>query len=336
MSEHYPWQHAQWAEIQRRIQGDNLPHALLLSGSAGLGKQEFARDLASVLLCSHSDKIMQACGRCQQCRLLRAESHPDFYPIDRAQGSRQILVDQIRALNAYMVMGSQYGRYKIGLISEAETLNRNAANSLLKILEEPPASSLIVLVSSSYMQIPATLRSRCQRVLFSLPSRAKAAAWLSEQVPDCNAQLLVSLAHGQPLTAKDYCGGDILQIRDLAFSDLSQLLMGRVSAVTLAKRWQKMSFPMLLDWMLSWVMDIVRLRFNADTNHLDNPDFYPGLDGFSKGIKLECLYGLLDELLEYKGTLDIALNQRLRIEDLALAWSTRWQKNIGRNNVRYQ
>lgn len=326
MSERYPWQHTQWAEIQRRIQGDKLPHALLLSGSAGLGKQEFARELVQILLCSQSDRTIQACGCCQQCRLLGAGNHPDFYPIDRAEGSRQILIDQIRALNTYMVMGSQYGRYKIGLISEAETLNRNAANSLLKVLEEPPAGSLIVLVSSSFMQIPATLRSRCQRVHFSLPSRHKAATWLSEQAPDCNAQLLVSLAHGQPLTAMELCRGDILQMRDLAFSDLSQLLMGRVSAVTLAKRWQKMSFPRLLDWMLSWVIDVIRLRFNADTNHLDNPDFYPGLDSFSKTVNIECLYELLDELLEFKGTLDIALNQRLRVEDLALAWSTRWQK----------
>jgi DNA polymerase-3 subunit delta' len=326
MSARYPWQQTQWAEIKHRIRDGNLPHALLLSGSAGLGKQQFARELVRVLLCSQSDKTIQACGRCQQCRLLRAQSHPDFYPIDRAPGGRQILVDQIRALNAFMMMGCQYGRYKIGLIGEAEALNRNAANSLLKILEEPPARSLIILVSSTSMQMPATLRSRCQRVLFSPPSRANAAAWLSEQVPDCNAQLLVSLAHGHPLLAREFSQGDFLQVRDTAFSDLSALLMGRESAVTLAKRWQKVELSMLLDWMLSWAMDIVRLRFGADTNHLDNPDFYPRLDGFSKCIDIRCLYALLDEMLEFKRTLDIALNQRLRTEDLALAWSTRWQK----------
>ena len=178
MSAPYPWQGRPWRKLQNQVQNKSLPHAMLLYGQSGLGKLDFSEALVRSMLCDQPDESGIACGNCQGCRLLAAGSHPDFCYVSTEDESQQIKIDQIRALNEFMELTRQCARYKIGLISKAEALNQNAANSLLKTLEEPPLGTLILLVSSNVGRLPATLRSRCQHVLFTLPKRHESSAWL--------------------------------------------------------------------------------------------------------------------------------------------------------------
>jgi DNA polymerase-3 subunit delta' len=332
----YPWQQRQWNNIQQQILAHKLPHALLICGQPGLGKLGFAIELAHSLLCSLSDEEGRACGRCQSCQLCASDSHPDLHIVTREEDKRQIRIDQIRTLCEFMVLSRQFDRYKVSVVCEADKLNNNAANGLLKTLEEPPPYSHIILVSSSLLQIPPTLRSRCQQMAFSVPSRESGALWLSEQLPACNSGLLISLAHGQPLTARELADGDQMQDRKMAFDVLMRLLASRVSAVAAAKQLEKIDLSQLLDWFISWLMDAVRLQLNAQANCLDNPDFHQELNGISRSSDLSCFYGLMDEMIEFKRLLVNSLNPQLLLEDIVLAWSTSWHNSQRIAHVRQQ
>nr|MBA3730995.1 DNA polymerase III subunit delta' [Gammaproteobacteria bacterium] len=147
LPESYPWHAAQWAQYARRAQEATLPHALLLSGPAGLGKLSFAHRFARFLLCD-APVGSNACSCCRACHLLSVGNHADFLHTAPEGDSQQIRIDQIRALSHFVSLSRDSGRYKVALISNADTINRNAANSLLKTLEEPPPFSVILLVTA--------------------------------------------------------------------------------------------------------------------------------------------------------------------------------------------
>jgi DNA polymerase-3 subunit delta' len=262
-----------------------------------------------------------ACERCQGCRLSAAQSHPDFYQITADDGSQQIKIDQIRAFNEFTFLSRQFAPYKIGLISAAETLNQYAANSLLKTLEEPPAETLILLVTHNAARLPATIRSRCQRIDFVPPPRSQSVGWLKDRVNEINPEVLLPIVHGRPLEALDLVRSGKLQVRQSVFDDLIRLLSDEVSPVSCARRWEKIDIPLLLDWLMTWLLDAVRLHVGADANRLDNPDFYQNLTVLSGRSKLQYLFELYTEMLEFKRVSDSSLNPQLLREDILLAWS---------------
>lgn len=156
---------SQWKILQSRVKSEKVPHALLLTGSRGVGKMRFAREFANSLLCK-SPRVDTgvACGECSACKLVAAGSHPDYVEVAPEQDSRVIKTQQVRALCEQLGLTAQFGGYRVALISPANVLHGGAANCLLKTLEEPRPRVVIILVSSKIGAIPATIRSRCQRV----------------------------------------------------------------------------------------------------------------------------------------------------------------------------
>ena len=143
----FPWQVAQWQLYEHAIANNRLAHALLLSGPAGMGKNRFANFLAASLLCNAPDEHLYPCNQCKSCTLYNAGNHPDINYIQPEDEGKQIRVELIRELIEFINLKSQYERYKIAIIDPAEAMNRSAANTLLKTLEEPPALSMLILVS---------------------------------------------------------------------------------------------------------------------------------------------------------------------------------------------
>ncbi|MFO7642692.1 MAG: DNA polymerase III subunit delta', partial [Candidatus Competibacteraceae bacterium] len=167
MDEGLPWHEPLWRQFQQSRAAGRLPHALLLAGPAGLGKLAFAKRLARALLCETPDVEGDACGRCRSCRLFQAGSHPDYRMEQPVEEGKAIRIDPIRELCGFLGFTAQYGGYKIALLEPADRLNLNAANSLLKTLEEPPGDCLLLLVTAHPARLPATVRSRCQKVSFA-------------------------------------------------------------------------------------------------------------------------------------------------------------------------
>jgi DNA polymerase-3 subunit delta' len=235
------WQGPAWQTLAQRAERGSLPHALLLGGAEGLGKRAFAEAFVRARLCEHPRDGF-ACGSCRTCALLEAGTHPDRVLVTLEENPNthklrsEIVVEQIRALSARLAMATQLGGWQVAVIDPADAMNPASANALLKTLEEPTPSSLILLIADQPWRLPATIRSRCQRVDFAFPARAEAEQWLRAQgIPDATRAL--DAAGGNPGRALAFAQNDELQRRDSVARDLAALARGRASVYAVAHAW---------------------------------------------------------------------------------------------------
>ncbi|THD09608.1 DNA polymerase III subunit delta' [Rhodanobacter lindaniclasticus] len=235
-----PWHEEHWSRLQARRERGALAHALLLCGAPGLGKRQFAQRFVRGLLCTEPVRG-EACGHCRGCQLTAAGSHPDRVELTfglRRDGTprTEIVVDQIRELSARLALRSQLGGWQVVTIDPADAMNAAAANALLKTLEEPAAQTMLILLADAPWRLPATIRSRCQRIEFHLPEPALALAWLQrEGVADGRAALTAS--GGNPGLAMQWARQGALEQRTEVRRDLAALAGGRGQATEVAKRW---------------------------------------------------------------------------------------------------
>ncbi|MBY4597287.1 DNA polymerase III subunit delta' [bacterium BD-1] len=244
MSTLAPWQQRVLDKALASLAEGRLGHALLLVGAERLGKQAVAELLGKRLLCGSPGADGLACGRCRGCQLFAAGTHPDFrdvsfLPNDKGDKLRsEIIVDQMRELGQWFALTPQLGGAQVALIHPAHALNTAAANALLKTLEEPAPGRYLLLVSDRPGRLPATIRSRCQRLEFRLPARAESEAWLRAQGhgPQALAKAL-DAARGHPGLAADWLEAGSLALRGEVQADLNALADGRKAPVELAQAW---------------------------------------------------------------------------------------------------
>lgn len=235
------WCRAQWEVLAARAANGTLPHALLLCGPAGLGKRALTEAFVRARLCE-SPRDGQACGACRACKLLAAGTHPDrmlvTLEVNEKTGKlrKEIVIDQIRDLSSRLAMASQLGGWQIAVIDPADAMNTPAQNALLKTLEEPGDASLIVLVADQPWLLSATIRSRCQRVDFAIPSHDEALAWLSARGVE-SAEAVLAAAGGNPGQAWLLAEQGGMQRRQEVARDLLALAAGRAHSREIGKAW---------------------------------------------------------------------------------------------------
>jgi DNA polymerase-3 subunit delta' len=278
-----PWQLLQWRRMVTLVNANKLPHAFLFSGVAGIGKELFAKHLSSFLLCdavkcaadSDDKSIISACRQCKQCKLFESESHPDFKLIEPEEGSTTIKIDQIRQLVNFFSHSSQQGGRKIAILTPAEALNNNAANALLKTLEEPSFNSVIILVSHQSGMLLPTIRSRCQVLDFSQPSVENSLEWLnthndqsSDKAPltDEDIAETLFLANYSPLKALSYLEIDALAEYRRMLQELGAILKNDCLSTALASRWNDDISILRLSWIMLWLEQILKLKFGTKLN----------------------------------------------------------------------
>ena len=240
------WLLPTWNSLAASLVHRRLHHALLIAGPVGLGKLDLARALVASALCERRREDLFACGSCRSCQLLAAGSHPDrvhvtFLPRPKPNEDKlrtELIVDQIRELSQRLSLASQFGGLQLTLIEPAEAMNENAANALLKTLEEPTAASVIILVCNDASRLPATIRSRGQRIDIAVPSRELALDWLSGQSVDkARAEAALDIVQGNPGAAKQLIMDGGLDLREQCEHDLGALADGRSGALSIADRW---------------------------------------------------------------------------------------------------
>lgn len=274
MDDRLPWHRAVWQQCQQRLASGRLPHALLLTGPAGLGKRAFAMRLAGALLCAAPTAEGDACGQCRGCRLFQAGSHPDLRTVQPAEDGKVIKIDQIRDLAAFLGHTAQYGGYKVAVLEPADRLNVNAANSLLKTLEEPPGACLLLLVTAHPARLPATIRSRCQPLRFGLPPPTVALSWLTGRLAEpLDGEALLAVVGGAPLAALRQAGGERWQMRRALVECYDQVQVGQLDPIRAAESWAQGDLAENLRWLIGWHTDLIRLKMNpGEPSRLSNPD----------------------------------------------------------------
>ena len=237
-----PWQQSLIARLRAQARQDRLPHALLIEPGTRTVSRDFGWRLAQALMCAQPGD--DACGSCDSCRLMAANSHPDFSFVTRERNpkregrlNRDISVDQIRQLIHRMTLTGSQQAGRCALIYPAERMNREAANSLLKTLEEPPPGTLMILLSHHPARLPVTIRSRCQHWRVDFPSRDQAEDWLRGQgVDETSIGPALDLAEDDPQQAFQLVDTGFLRMQQDFEHRLQGYLEGRTDAPSLVQQ----------------------------------------------------------------------------------------------------
>ncbi|MGE0384810.1 MAG: DNA polymerase III subunit delta' [Gammaproteobacteria bacterium] len=308
-----PWNVPHWRNLWQARAAGRLGHAVLLAGARGVGKEQFALALAGGLLCQ-APTDAGGCGICRACAMFAAGSHPDFMRLGCEEDSDTIKVDRIRAVVEFMNLSRHEGVYKVVMIAPAEAMNRAAANGLLKTLEEPPAGAIFLLVAHEPGRLPATVRSRCQRIAMRAPE-AMARAWLEDQLgAQAPVDDLLALGNGAPLAALALSGTDAVARRRSLAADLRGLRDGRSTPLEILERWSALGARSVFPVLAGIVHDAVVARVSETPAGVLGDD----LRSLSKALSFNELFDIHEKLVEHLETLRGAsgLREQSLIEDL--------------------
>jgi DNA polymerase-3 subunit delta' len=323
VAEAYPWQQALWQQLAGRQQH---AHAYLLHGPAGIGKRHLAERLMALLLCQRPNGL-EACGQCKGCHLLAAGSHPDNYILEPEEADKGIKVDQVRDLVGFVVQTAQLGGRKVVLLEPVEAMNINAANALLKSLEEPAGNTVLLLVSHQPSRLLPTVKSRCVQQACPLPDQASSLAWLTEALPECGEderRELLTLAGGSPLMARRLHQQGVREQRALVVDGVKKLLKQQASASQLAEAWKTLPMAMLFDWFCDWTQAMLRYQLTQDEEGLGLADMRKVVQYLAGKTPQARVLAMQDWLLQQRQKVlnKANLNSVLLLEALLVQWAS--------------
>lgn len=320
------WQFPAWNQLLAHR--EKLPHALLLSGRPGLAKSALAETFAMGLLCDRPSNDGQPCGECQSCNWFSQGNHPDFRRLQpesmapeaedesaakkEKKKSDQIKIEQIRATEGFLAVGTHRGGARVILIDPADAMNATAQSALLKNLEEPPPGTVYLLVTSRPQRMLPTIRSRCRAVPMGIPPVAEAVAWLkAEGVEEAESALAASA--GAPLAALAAA-----ELEPARREFLGKLADPAADPIALAQACDVLEPALVVGWLQRWVYDLLsvrlagRVRYNAPAKSL--------LERWGPAQDPAALTRLQRRLSEARGLAQHPLNTRLFFEDLLMQY----------------
>lgn len=325
----YPWQVESWQALQGLR--NRLPHALLLNGTQGIGKFELALNFAHSLLCETPLDNGMACRECNSCHWLEQDSHPDFRLIqpealsaqddgeEKSGGkkpSREISIDQIRNLSGFANLSGHCGGYRVVVINPAESMNHNAANSLLKTLEEPTDKLLFLLVSHKPQQLLPTILSRCLSFTIHTPTREVGAAWLAQQGVKSPENALAQTGFA-PLQALSWAqSGEGAEERVILLKAIRQPTV--LDALALADGLQRSAPIHVIHCLQQWCHDLASAKFAGAVRYF--PAQTEELIKLASGVSPRALLRFQKELLEARRAAFHPLNPKLFLESLLLSY----------------
>ncbi|MEN6566064.1 MAG: DNA polymerase III subunit delta' [Veillonellales bacterium] len=262
------------SQLKLMLHQGRVPHALLFTGPEGVGKMLTATVLAAGLLCENS-KGERPCGSCPSCRQVKGFSHPDLLVV-RPDGAT-IKIDQIRDLQRETALAAYRSGCRVGIIDDAERMTPQAANSLLKTLEEPPGQLIFILVSSHRQQLLETIISRCRGLRFGpLPGDLLAQALCRQGVPAERAGTAARLSGGRMGAALEIVESEGLLFRDQAVGLITGLPEMSMEALwdhmAGLEKMERQAMLLLLQYMEYVLRDLLLIAAGQDDRLLLNVD----------------------------------------------------------------
>jgi len=236
------------------------------------------------------------------------------------EAGKAIKVDQVRALCSELAMTSHAGRYKVAVIQPANAMNANAANSLLKTLEEPTDNTLLILLTASPGRLPATIRSRCQQVLLKTSDASMAQNWLQSKGIEAKiAYQCLQLAGGAPLKALQLAESGAIDVRARCLVQLAQVAGGEMDPIHLAKEWSGEQQAQILEWWADWIRELI--RWQQAGLPAAEPAVAQELRRIVESVDCRDLHKLADRVSNALNNMGTGLNQQLLLEDLLISWA---------------
>jgi DNA polymerase III subunit delta' len=315
------WLEPEIARLRGARAAGRLPHALLIHEAPGAGGEWLAAWAARLVLCAGPPGTAP-CGHCAACQRVTQEQHPDLKAVRPLETSTQIRIEQVRELAGELALTAHQGGYKVGILSPADSMNRFAANALLKTLEEPPQGTLLILVASQPSRLPATILSRCQRVRVRAPQQAEAVAWLEATRGPGSWEEVLAVLGMAPLTAAAADPAAVVAVAAETRRSLEEAAAGGGDPVSTAERWARSELPLRLVCVENWLTERIRGRLGGSAVFTEvRAGAHPR--GAGESLDLRQLFGLLDAVRELKSSFDAPINRGLALESLLRSLETR-------------
>jgi DNA polymerase-3 subunit delta' len=308
--------------IQAALGSGRLAHALLFHGEDRIGKRLTASVLAQAVNCEAEPRPTppDACGVCRSCHQIAAGSHPDVTMLSATSGKGE--TEQIREIEARFIYRPLIGAQKIVILDNADLLRHEAANALLKTIEEPPPDSLIILISARPASLLATIRSRCQEVRFAplAVGKVEEALCRLRGLAKPDARFLAMLSAGRLGFALE---ADVkaLQAQQAAFLQLvnPEVLKSIGGLFMVCESTIKSEEPeQVFAWIAAWFRDLAIMKIGGDRQRLINQDRTAELERLTARLPLEKILDLTEFVESMERGLERNLNNQLMLEGLLL------------------
>lgn len=313
----------EWAValMRRSLVESRVGHAYLITGSPQIGKTTLARTFAQALNCTHPQVTERPCGACRACRLVRDGNHPDVQIIE--PDGLYLKIDQIRALQHQVALSPVEGHWKVYILREMERATTEAANALLKTLEEPPSHAVLLLTASEVEALLPTIVSRCQPIMLRPLSRQTVEQALIErwQVSPERASLLARLSGGRlGWSVEASQKPSVLERRSQRLDELQELMgQGRAERFSCAEKLGRdpATLREVMSLWLTWWRDLLLLVHGSSAT-LTHQDRSEELHHLAEKLQVEQARQAVGAIRAAIQGLDRHANPRLTIEVLML------------------
>lgn len=316
-----PWLTPLFASLIKAYKETRLGHGLLLTGSDGVGKFKLAQQVAKYLLCENRLRLNESCGHCHACNLANAHTHIDLHLLQKEDDKQAISIDQIRTLINSLNSRAQIGDNKVVIIKDVQFLTVQAANALLKTLEEPQSNTFIILLASTHHDLLPTLLSRVQHTHIHTPNRPILLNWLNEQQLSISDEGLLPLFKNSPLALLNHLQSDRPDIRKQCIEGLFSILQKPETLFDFSKMLAE-SVDKNLQALFFLLHDLHKLKINdGDGQYVIIYQFaLPQLMIWQQQIPLKGLRKLSEETLKIRRLLSnhSALKKELLINALLI------------------
>lgn len=319
----FPWHLSTWNNFKKARNNNHLPHAILLNGEEGIGKLKLAERMAKSLLCMNTTaNSSDACNQCPSCKTYESAANPDYLQIGLLEEKKQISVDQIRSLSEFLNYSRSYNTYRVVIINPVERMNLNAANSLLKSLEEPTPNTIIILVTANHSSLLATIKSRCQLFSVNSPSKDETITWLEQnKSTEINQQLdamaLFNMVGAKPLNALSISQEDIDNKTDF-YKDIHSVIKQSISISDIAKKWEKHDIETMINWQIQAIQSAIKISFDSNLVTVEEG---VSLLELSKHLDSDEKWHLYQSLIKQKQYIHTSVNPLMFLENMIMLWT---------------